>query len=235
MSETSESERLPIEAALSSEATSTADYETLLNRHQERLAALGADGNTMDAARIQLDIAEVLIALARPEDAWSFARTAFDTCLREEQWQDAVEACEVLYQCDQPASISALGQGVWLAVTYPVSAQTTVTMLNYIIDETPDDSDGAAVAAAAAHYVVELRCNGAERDNIGFLTQAMLGRVANRHSGIEDQTAFEHWLERLRLHSPQEFLPRLALVIDVLVQDDWWFDREALRARLPVN
>jgi len=235
MSESSRSGLLPIESALSSEATSNSDYEALLAQHQQRLAALGTTGDHMEQARIQLDIAEVLIALARREDAWSFARSALDTCLREEQWQDAVEACEVLYQCDQPASISALGQGVWLAVTYPVSAQTTVTMLNYIIDETPDNSDGAAVAAAAAHYIVGLRCQGPERDNIGFLTQAMLGRVANRHSGVEDQTAFEQWLERLALNEPQEFLPRLATVVDVLVQDNWWFDRETLRARLPVN
>ena len=26
-----------------------------------------------------------------------------------------------------------------------------------------------------------------------------------------------------------------AAVVDVLVQDDWWFDREALQAKLPIN
>jgi len=31
------------------------------------------------------------------------------------------------------------------------------------------------------------------------------------------------------------FLPRLGMVIDVIVQDNWWIDRDALRARLPVQ
>jgi hypothetical protein len=30
-------------------------------------------------------------------------------------------------------------------------------------------------------------------------------------------------------------LPRLATVIDVLVQDEWWFDSDELRKKLPVH
>ena len=39
----------------------------------------------------------------------------------------------------------------------------------------------------------------------------------------------------IELREPDKFLPRLRNVVDVLVQDDWWFDREALQAELPVN
>jgi len=42
-------------------------------------------------------------------------------------------------------------------------------------------------------------------------------------------------VRKLELHDPQLFLPRLRNVVDVLVQDEWWFDRDALRERLPVN
>jgi hypothetical protein len=40
-------------------------------------------------------------------------------------------------------------------------------------------------------------------------------------------------MDRLELREPDKFLVRLRNVVDVLVQDDWWFDREALQARLP--
>ena len=56
MSKSSESGGLPVESALSSEATSSADYESMLAQHQQRLAALGEDGQDMDRARTQLDI-----------------------------------------------------------------------------------------------------------------------------------------------------------------------------------
>ena len=37
------------------------------------------------------------------------------------------------------------------------------------------------------------------------------------------------------LGQPDRFLVRLRNIVDVLVQDDWWIDREAIHARLPDN
>jgi hypothetical protein len=39
----------------------------------------------------------------------------------------------------------------------------------------------------------------------------------------------------MELSNPALFLPRLRNIVDVLVQDEWWFDREALQAALPVD
>ncbi len=63
----------------------------------------------------------------------------------------------------------------------------------------------------------------------------LLGSVARRHSGIEEQEDFQAWLEKLELNDPSKFLVRLRNVIDVLVQDDWWVDRVAIHAKLPVH
>jgi hypothetical protein len=62
-----------------------------------------------------------------------------------------------------------------------------------------------------------------------------LGRVARRHSEVEDQTQFDRWVERLELDDPDKFLVRLRNVVDVLVQDQWWFDRDALQSQIPIN
>ena len=40
-------------------------------------------------------------------------------------------------------------------------------------------------------------------------------------------------MERLELNDPDKFLVRLRNVVDVLVQDQWWIDREAIQAELP--
>jgi hypothetical protein len=39
----------------------------------------------------------------------------------------------------------------------------------------------------------------------------------------------------MELADPAQFLPRLRNVVDVLVQDDWWFDRDKLQATLPAD
>ena len=182
-------------------------------------------------ARMQLDVAEILVALERKAEAWILAREAFNTALQGNAWQDAVEACNVLYQCEQEESIAALGMGVWLAVSFPVDPELTLAMLLHIVDETPNNSDGAALAAVAARYVIDLRADDDSHASQAFLADNLIARVAERHSNVRDQTALNKWMDRLELRDPQVFLPRLGQVVDVIVGDAWWFDRDELRKK----
>jgi len=186
-------------------------------------------------ADLLLQEGRLLIRLEKMPEAWQSAREAFDLYLARENWQGAVDACDVMFASDQPESLAALGQGVWLAVTFPIDPELTVAMLDHIIEETPDDADGAAVAAVTAHYIVDLRAQGRQRDDLMLFTNNLLATVARRHSNVESQEAFSYWMEKLELNDPAKFLVRLRNVIDVLVQDEWWFDQDALRERLPVN
>lgn len=180
-------------------------------------------------ARMQLDVAEILVALERKPEAWTLARESFNIALQYDAWQDAVEACNVLYQCEQTDSIAALGMGVWLAVSFPVDPELTLAMLLHIVDETPNNSDGAALAAVAARYVIDLRAGDEQHASQAFLADNLIARVAERHSNVRDQAALTKWMDRLELRDPQVFLPRLGQVVDVIVGESWWFDRDELR------
>ena len=150
-------------------------------------------------------------------------------------FQQAVEACELLYLSEQDDSIKALGHACWLAVTYPVDPALSVDMLSYIIDETPDNSDGAAVASVAALYLAELRSKDEEKESLMFLAKQLIAIVAKRHRDIEDEESIETWIEMLELNNLDEMFSRLGKMIDTIVGSDWWFDRDELRAKLPVN
>jgi hypothetical protein len=214
----------------------TAEERSGMKRHlAEKLQQLDAlsSAEPLPRARLQLDIAEALIALERKKEAWDIAREAFVTTMQQESWQDAVEACNVLYQCEQEDSIAVLGMGIWLAVTFPVDPELTVAMLIHVVDETPDNSDGAALAAITARYVVDLRADDDRHESQSFLVDNLISMVAKRHSNVQDQAAMDKWLRRLELRDPQVFLPRMAEVVDAIVGDKWWFDRDVLRDRLP--
>jgi hypothetical protein len=43
------------------------------------------------------------------------------------------------------------------------------------------------------------------------------------------------WIEILGLNDVQELMQRLADIVNTITADNWWVDRDALRARLPVN
>lgn len=201
---------------------------------EKKLEELPVKGDKLIRNRLQLDIATLLVAMERKNEAWQTARPLFDSFVAMTAWQDAVEACDVLYAADQEDSIIALANGVWLAVTFPVDPTLSVNMLDHIIEETPAESDGGAVAAATAHYLAELRASDdKQRESLGFLTGNLLAGVAYRHSGYKDREMIDMWVERLELNQPDKFLPRLGMILDIIVGKKWWVDRDTLRGSLP--
>ncbi len=214
---------------------STAATESRLRALQERLRELDSAADPIQCADLEKERAVLLIALDKSDEAWASARPTIDVYVNAQQWEKAAQACDLLFRADQQGSLSALGQGVWLAVTFPVDPELTVAMLQHIVDETPDDADGAAVAAATAVYVVELRAEEKQHDDLHFFAMQLLGSVARRHANVTSQDEFNSWMERLELTDPAKFLVRLRNVIDVMVQDEWWFDRDHIQATLPLN
>ncbi|HHJ34269.1 MAG TPA: hypothetical protein ENJ87_00745 [Gammaproteobacteria bacterium] len=218
----------------SSPDQSKEDIQKYLEKKQAAYDELEASASPIERARLQLDVAEALVGTGRADESWEKARAALDTFIELEQWQDAVESCDVLYQSAQPASMVALAHGVWLSVSYPVDPVLTVNMLNYVIDETPANADGAAIAAVTAHYIADIRTEDDQHKSLTFLTKQLLANVAKGHSGVDDQEGLSVWMERLELLDPGVFLPRLALVLGAIVPADaWWFDRDALREKIP--
>lgn len=213
----------------------TQDTQALLASHQAQLENLAADAPDIERYTLMLEIASDQLALEQHQAAWQTARTCFDYFIQAQHWQQAVESCDVMFQCHLDDSIIALANGIWLAVTFPISPQTSIAMLQHVIDETPANSDGAAVAAMTAHYIADMRAENEQADSLKFLTTQMIAQVAKRHSQIEDQEMLEFWIEKLELKEPSLFLPRLAKVLDVIIKDKWWYDRDTLRQLIPDN
>ena len=199
----------------------------------EKLAQLPSVVEPMERARILLDLANAELGMTQMSEVWNHAKAAFDICIAHEEWQLAVEACDLLYQTELPSSIVALGHGVWLSVTYPLEPEYSINMLNYVVNETTDDADGAALAAITAHFIVDQRSEGKKRDDLKVLTTNMLAKVALRHSKVETQMGLDVWMDKLDLRDPDVFLPRMGMVVGAIVGDgNWWFDRDELRAKI---
>lgn len=228
---------MALEDTAAESATNTLADEAALESHlsalQEHLQSVAND--PAQRADLELQIARTLVELSRGAEAWSVGRPSFDHFLESEDFESAADICEVLYRAEQDDSLSALGQGIWLAVTYPVDPELSVELLHHVVEDTPDDADGAAVAATTALFLSDVRADGKQREDLMFFTSQILGRVARRHSEVDSQESFDLWMDRLELREPDKFLIRLRNVVDVLVQENWWFDREALQAKLPDN
>jgi len=212
---------------------STAKLERLVADLRGELDALSRGAAPLRRADLLLQLGRALVRLENGADAWAAAREAFDLYLAEQAWEGAAQCCDVLFLADQPQSLAALGQGIWLAVTYPVDPELSVALLHRVVEETPPDADGAAVAAIVAYYVTDLRAQEPQREQLLLYANQVLATVARRHSAVDGQEAFNRWIQDMELSDPAKFLPRLRNVVDVLVQDEWWFDRDTLQAALP--
>ena len=214
---------------------STATLESQLFALEERLIEVVKSNDKLGEANTLLQISRIKLGLEQNRESWDIARKVFDTFIENHAWDQAVECCDVMFQSSEKDALPALGQGVWLSVSFPVDPELTLTMLQHIVEDTPDDADGAAVAAAVALYIVELRASEAVRDNLLFFSNQLLGTVARRHSQVDTQDQFEFWLQKMELNEVDKILVRLRNVIDVLVQEDWWFDQAELQQLQPVN
>lgn len=221
------------------EASESRDFlKSEFEKKQKKLSELTIDSDPLQRAELQHEIAEIMLDLGgagMPEAAWGLAKESFLVYIENKMFEDAVNACDLLYRTEQPASVVALGHAMWLAVTYPIDPELSIVMMKNLIDDTPDKSDGAAVAAATAHYIADLRLEGEKRDSVMFLTTNLLAQVAEKHSKVSDQGQLNFWMDKLELNDPAQFLPKLSQVIDAIVAGEWWIDRDALRAELPVN
>ena len=113
---------------------------------QEKIDALGSDATPDQRLQLILDRGYLLLELNRFDEAWTSARDALNQAVGGDLWLRAVEACDIMFQSEQPDSIRALAHGIWLGVTFPVDPELSVAMLQHLVDESPDRSDGAARA-----------------------------------------------------------------------------------------
>lgn len=217
-----------------SPALDTNALQLQLSMLSQQLLDLPPHDKNETRANLLLQISRIQLDLTRHEQAWVSARQAFNAYIALQMWQQAAESCFSMYYSEQPASVAALAHGTWLAVTFPMDIELSIGLLKSIIDDTPDHADGAAIAAMTAHYIVSMRATSAEQFNsMSFLTTQLISQVAARHSQVKTQQELDIWLKKLNIKEPQDFLPKLAKILDALTENKWWFDRDQLRQFIP--
>lgn len=220
------------------ECSSDAIKPTL--EQEQRLAELQSELGEADMVGLSqprldrlIESAYLQLELEQPEAAWASAHEAFKLAMALESWEQATQACDIIFQADKEDAVKALAHGIWLGVTYPIDPELSVAVLHNLVEEMPPKADGTAYAAAVANYLVDIRSEGKKQEDLRFFATQMMANVARKHSEIEEKELFDFWVGQLGLNDPGRILPNLANVLDAIVQDDWWFDRDELRSRLP--
>ncbi|MBL7003052.1 MAG: hypothetical protein ISR69_03365 [Gammaproteobacteria bacterium] len=224
-------EENPVLEVTAQEVTLEQELEEHLSHYKE----LKSDSPAIEKAKLEIDIAECKLGLDLKKEAHEWVHKALPVMLKEKNWESVIDACDIIYNCEEKDGIIALGNAIWLAITFPVDPNITVNLLHHIIEETPDDSDGAAVAAMMAHFIAESRAQAQEKENLTFLTTQIVAKVAERHRGIKDQETLNTWIQMYELDDMPKLLEKLGIILDAITANQWWYDRDMIREELPVN
>ena len=123
--------------------------EARLHELRLEITELPAGYDPKQKGEILIQTSAILVDLERGEEAFSDAREAFDIFKEAQDWEALAQTCNNMFMADQPESLPALGQGIWVGVTFPeIDPELTVALLQHVVNETPPESDGAALAAA---------------------------------------------------------------------------------------
>ncbi len=93
--------------------TSVQAAEGRLHAIRDRIRETSAAGDGENRMDLLLEEGSLLVELERMTDAWDCAKNVFEASVREQQWQNAAHACELMFRSEQPLSLAALGQGIW--------------------------------------------------------------------------------------------------------------------------
>jgi hypothetical protein len=213
------------------------DLNEPIEPKQEQLSQLEGELATLpkgaERARKLLDYGTLLLDFQRWKDAWDAAWEAFEYFSQHDDWEHTVVATDVLFSAEQPDSNRALGHGIWLAVSAPINPETSVAILDHLMEESPVGSETSVIAAVTAHFLADVRSepDSKSRENLMFFTNQRLAEAAAKHRPIQTQQEFEIWMQGNQFDTPEYFLPRLSAAVDAMVDGQWWFDRDAIRAR----
>lgn len=204
-----------------------------LEYFEKQIQAQTDDTPAQEQINNLLEIGRIQVERYQGSDAWEKAFIAFNIAKDNELWELAVETCDVMFLSEGPDALKALGHALWLGITFPIDPELSIAMLQHLIDESPKEADTRAIAAATAHYVTSMRC-GAD-DDLTFFASQMMASVADEHSHVTDQLTFDLWRKTLQLDKPEVFLKKLSGAVEQLVADDWWIDRDKIKAKLDTN
>jgi tetratricopeptide (TPR) repeat protein len=130
---------------------------------------------------------------------------------------------------DEPTALSYLAQSLWLTIKLLPNLKSAITLIELIYQKVPAGDQIESLLGATAIYL----CHNYQHPELEKLTELsdnIIGHAAQQQ-GIETQADYDNWKTKNRLNDPDYFLPELLKELEVIVGDNWLFDRVAFLAR----
>jgi tetratricopeptide (TPR) repeat protein len=129
---------------------------------------------------------------------------------------------------DEPAALGYLAQSLWLTIKLLPNLEDTITIITFIYGKIPTADRLESLLGATAIYLCR-SYQHPELEKLTELSSKIIGHAAQQQ-GIETQTDRDNWIAQNRLNDPDYFLPELLKQLELIIGDNWLFDKAAFLA-----
>lgn len=167
---------------------------------------------------------------------WQMNIAAVGRYSKSQQWKETLELLSNMSKKHKNHEMyKALAQRVWVALKSGAPVTDVVLSLFHLLNTLGPRHEVAGPVAALAHLMAKHRTpDHPDRELAQAQAQQMFSLVLDA-VGIVGDDAFEKWVDHNRLNDPNNYIPIVLNLLEVMVGDkeeDWWIDRSLLQQEM---
>ena len=168
-----------------------------------------------------------------PAEEWKLNRAAITRFAKDSNWEEVLKLLKILSTKHRNKEVyKALAMRVWVCLKSDAPGSEVVLSLFHLLNTLGSKHEIAGPIAALAHLMAKNRTpEHADRDLAMGQAQQMFNLVCE-NLGVVGEEPFKKWVAASKLDDPNHYIPIVMNCLDIMVGDDWWFDREKLQKEM---
>ena len=168
-----------------------------------------------------------------PAEEWKLNKAAIRRFANDSNWPEALKLLKVLSTKHRNKEIyKALAQRVWICLKSDAPSPEVVLSLFHLLNTLGAKHEVAGPIVALAHLMAKKRTPDHKDSDLAMGQAQQMFNLVCETIGVVGEDAFKKWVETNKLDDPGYYVPIVMHCLDIMVGDDWWFDREKLQQEM---
>lgn len=181
------------------------------------------------ASPVQNDPSQAGHTISSKEE-WQLNKAAVARYAKSGQWDEALKILTQLSKKQKTHEIyKALAQRIWIALKSEAPVTDVVLSLFHLLNTLGPRHDIAGAVAALAHLMAKHRTPDHPDQGLAQAQAQQMFALVLDEAGVVGDEAFGKWVIHHRLNDPNHYVPIVLNCLEIMVGDDWWFDRTLLQ------
>ncbi|MBF0194180.1 MAG: hypothetical protein HQL71_06455 [Magnetococcales bacterium] len=165
-----------------------------------------------------------------PAVEFNLNKAAVSRFAADSNWPEAIKVLKMLSTKHRNKDVyKAIAMRAWICLKSDAGVDEVVLSLFNLLNTLGAKHEVAGPIAALAHLMAKNRTPEHEDRYLAMGQAQQMFNMICDYNKIVGEDAFNKWVETNNLDDPNHYIPIVMNCLDIMVGDDWWFDREQLQ------